>query len=195
MRYMDVGEKVEQRSWWRRHRMHIIVFVVAIVAIVLVSVFAGRLGDFKNYGILGVFITAFVGSTAPFWPMPGSLAAFIAGGSFGWASVPFIALAAGTGEAIGECVYYSIGYGSQPALQKSKWYNRLQGWMERRGGLTIFVFSTVPNPLIRFVDVSAAGLHYPLRKFFPICWSGKVIKSFAFTLAGAGVIPWLGHLL
>jgi membrane protein DedA with SNARE-associated domain len=135
---------------------------------------------------------ALFGSIAPIWPLPGALAAFIAGG-MGW-PVPFIALAAGTAEPIGELTYYSIGYGSQPVLQKSKWYARLQGWMKRRGGLTIFLLSMIPNPIIRFADVAAAGLRYPLRKFIPFCWTGKMIKSFAFAAAGAGLFPALTHL-
>jgi uncharacterized membrane protein YdjX (TVP38/TMEM64 family) len=185
-------EAVETRSWWRRNYLYVLSFVLGAAAIALIPIFGGKVKEFENFGYLGVFLMGVIGSAAPVWPMPGSWAAFIAAG-LGW-NIVWVGLAAGIGEAIGEVAYYGLGYSGQPLLKKVKWYPRVEGWMRRRGWLTIFLASAIPNFIIRLVDVSAAALRYPLWKFFLFCWAGKTVKSFAFAAAGAGLFAWLTNL-
>jgi len=185
-------EVVETRSWLRRNYIYILAFVFGAAAIALIPIFGGKVKEFENFGYLGVFLMGVIGSAAPVWPMPGAWAAFIAAG-LGW-NIVWVALAAGIGEAIGEITYYLVGYSGQPLLKKVKWYPRIERWMKRRGWLTIFLASAIPNFIIRLVDVSAAALRYPLWKFFIFCWAGKTVKSFAFAAAGAGLFTWLTNL-
>lgn len=180
------------RSWWRRNYLHILAFVIGAAIMALALIFGGHVRAFEGYGYLGVFLMGVIGSAAPVWPMPGAWAAFIAAG-LGWPIV-WVALAAGIGEAIGELTYYALGYSGRPLFQNMKWYRRVEGWMRRRGGLTIFVVSAIPNFIIRLADVSAGVLRYPVWKFFIFCWAGKTIKSFGFAFAGAGLFTWLTNL-
>ncbi len=191
----EVGEAV-RRSWLRRNYGYIVAFVGAIAVIFVALHFGARFQQFEGYGYPGIFLTALLGSTVPIWPVPGALASFI-GGGLHWNPF-FIALAAGTGEAIGELTYYSIGYSGRGVMEKAKkWrlYNKFDDLMRRRGSITLFLVSVVPNPFIRFADVAAGAMRFPLRKFFPIVWTGKFIKSLAFAFAGAGILPWFTNII
>ena len=180
------------RSWWRRNYLHILAFLVGVGAMALALLFGEGIREFEKYGYVGVFLMGVIGSAAPVWPMPGAWAAFIAAG-LGW-NIVWVGLAAGIGEAIGELTYYFLGYSGRPLFGDWKWYHRVQSWMRRRGSITIFLTSAIPNFVIRLADVSAGVLHYPVWKFFLFCWAGKTVKSFCFALAGAGLFSWLTNL-
>jgi hypothetical protein len=47
----------------------------------------------------------------------------------------------------------------------------------------------------KLVNASARASCFPLGKLFLVCWVGKTIKSFAFALAGMGLIGWLTDLV
>ena len=200
-----MDEEAKPVSWWKRN-LHLIALVVTILLMVSLIILGamretsikGFIDEFGDYIYLGVFLMGIAGSTAPIWPLPGSWAAFLAAGYFGsgygWYLL-IIALAAGTGEAIGELSGYTLGYSGQPVMTKWKKYQRFEDWMKRHGSLAIFLVSAVPNPVIKLVNASAGALRYPLWKLFLICWLGKIIKSFGFALAGAGLSFWFTKLV
>ncbi|MDY6912761.1 MAG: VTT domain-containing protein, partial [Chloroflexota bacterium] len=165
----------------------LLVAAVAIVVVLIITV--DEPTDFKGYikssGYVGVLLMGIIGSSSPVWPLPGSWAAFIAGGL---GLNPFLlGLAAGLGEPIGESTAYMAGYGGQVAVTNLRGYTRVETWMKRRGAITLFLVCAIPNFLTKAAVVCAGALRYPFWKFFPICWAGKTIKSFMFALAGAGL--------
>ncbi|MFA4835539.1 MAG: VTT domain-containing protein [Dehalococcoidia bacterium] len=179
-----------------RRLYYIPVLVVVVAIIVAVLLFMDRPTDAKEYvkssGYTGVLLMAIIGSTSPVWPIPGSVAAFLAGG-FGLN--PFVlALVAGTGEALGESIIYAAGKGGQPMVAKWKRYRQIEGWTARHGALTIFLTSVIPNFFGKLVTIAAGALHYPWWKFAVLCWSGKTIKDLCFALAGAGLFDIIVHL-
>src|SRR4030042_2413581 len=160
-----MGEEAKPASWWRRNYIHILVLLATIllmVSLILLGVMSEvGIEEFEDYIYLGVFLMGIAGSAAPIWPLPGSWAAFLAAGFFGsgygWYLL-IIALAAGTGEAIGELSGYMLGYSGQPVMTKWKKYQRFEDWMKRHGSLAIFLTSAVPNPVIKLVNASAGAL-------------------------------------
>ena len=200
-----MSEERKPVSWWRRNGTHIAVFAVTIGIIVILILLGIQQKDtllklkdniegFRNYGYVGIFLMGIAGSASPIWPLPGSWAAFI-GGGLGW-NLFFIAVAAGTGESIGELSGYALGYGSQPAIANRRWYQRLERWMSRHGAITVFLVAVVPNPgVIKLVNASAGALRFPIWKWFLISWLGKTIKSFGFAVAGAGLFHWLTGII
>jgi len=173
----------------RKQYYYLPLLIIAIVIIVAIVVFIDKPTDFEGYvkrsGYLGVLIMGIIGSASPIWPLPGSWAAFIAGG-LGLNPI-VLALAAGFGEPVGEATAYMAGYGGQVAITKWKRYERVEGWMKRHGAITLFLVSAVPNNLTKVVVIAAGALRYPWWKFFLLCWGGKTIKSFMFAIAGAGL--------
>lgn len=180
--------------------IYILVLLAAIgmtVAFVILGIsYKNRIEEIKeieSFGYPFVFLMGLAGSASPIWPLPGSLAAFLWAGwsGFGW-GIPLIAVAAGTGEALGELSGYMLGYGSQPAVNKSSRFQRFGGWIKRRGSAAIFLSAAIPNIGVgKFVNASAGASRFPLKKMFLFCLAGKIIKSLGFALAGAGLLTWI----
>ena len=181
----------------KRQLKYILLLVAGVLVMILVSVFVQKPTNFNEYiqssGYEGVFLMGVIGSASPVWPLPGSWAAFIAGGL---GLNPFLlGLAAGLGESIGELSGYAAGYGGQIALRRFKRYAQIERWMRRYGGPTILVVSAIPNFFIKAATIAAGGLRYPLWKFFIFCWGGKTIKSLGFAFAGYGLFDGIKHLI
>ncbi len=191
------SDQAEELPTRRRQFYYLPILIVAVVIVVLVIVFVDKPVDFEGYikssGYAGVLLMGIIGSTSPIWPLPGSWAAFIAGG-LGLNPI-MLALAAGFGEPIGEITAYMAGYGGQVAVTNWKRYNQIAGWMTRYGAITIFLVSAVPNTFTKFAVVAAGALRYSWWKFFVLCWAGKTIKSFGFAIAGAGFFNVIVNLI
>lgn len=181
----------------KRTYPYLALIAAAVAIILIVSILVGKPKDFEGYvktsGYLGVLLMGILGSTSPIWPLPGSWAAFIGGGL---GLNPFLlALSAGIGEPLGETTAYLGGYGGQVAIKKWKRYAQIESWMRRRGRITIFLLSAVPNFAIKLAVVVAGALRYPWWRFFLFCWAGKTLKSLGFALAGAGLFTFVLNLL
>jgi uncharacterized membrane protein YdjX (TVP38/TMEM64 family) len=191
--------EVARKPLTRKSKIIHISFLVASIAITILFLvyLQGKLKylteTYENYGYLGIFLMGLIGSSAPIWPLPGYLAAFIAGG-LGWN--PFlIALAAGVGESIGEWVGYIGGFGTQRAVEKLGFYTRIEVWMKRRGSIVIFLASAIPNHFIKAVGAAAGALRYPAWKYYLLTLSGKYVKSLAAALIGGLLFPYFEPLL
>jgi uncharacterized membrane protein YdjX (TVP38/TMEM64 family) len=200
-----MDEEARPASWWRENYIRILVLLVTI-GIMAASILLGvaykdkikEIKEFENFSYSFIFLMGIAGSAAPIWPLTGAISAFLWAGWSGlsW-GIPFVALAAGTGEAIGELSGYTLGYGGQPAFKKWKRYQRFEEWMKRHRAVAIFLVSAVPIPLhiIKLVNASAGASHFPVWKMFLLCWMGKIIKCFGFALAGVGLLSWITDLV
>ena len=180
----------------RKQLKYLALLIVGVLIMVLVGVLVQKPSNPTEYirtsGYAGVFLMGVLGSASPFWPLPGSWAAPLAAGL--GLNPLLVGLAAGLGEPIGELSGYTAGYGGQVAIQKWKRYEQLERWMRRRGGLTIFLVSAIPNFFIKLVTIAAGALRYPTWKFFIFCWAGKTIKSVAAAYIGYSVSDWIQDL-
>jgi membrane protein YqaA with SNARE-associated domain len=171
------------------------VLVVALVLALSVAIFVfrDRFAELAAVGYPGIFVVSLLGNATIILPAP-SLALVFAMGSV----LPplLVGLAAGLGEALGELTGYAAGFGGQAAIDKGERYERLRQWMTRRGGITIFALSLVPNPFFDLAGLAAGTLRYPLWRFLLFCWAGKTIKTTIVAWAGAQsmniIRPFLG---
>jgi membrane protein YqaA with SNARE-associated domain len=138
----------------------------------------------KALGYPGLFILAALSYATVFLPTPAGLVVFAMG-----AHLPplGVAVAAGSGAAIGELTGYLAGYSGQAAVERTAAYQRLVGWMQRNGGLTIYLLATIPNPLVDLSGIAAGALRVPVYKFLFYCWLGQMTKMFAIASLGAGL--------
>ncbi len=157
--------------------------VVLLVLTISVVIFALRdhLAELEAVGYSGIFLVSLIGNATVILPAP-SLALVFAMGS----ALPplLVGLAAGAGEALGELTGYGLGFGGQAVIEDQALYGRLVAWMERRGGITVFVLSAIPNPFFDLAGIAAGALGYPLWRFLLFCWLGKTLKT--------TVVAWLG---
>jgi len=147
---------------------------------------------FQQYGYVGIFLISLIGNASIALPIPSLFFTFVGGNAFNWV---IVGLAAGIGEALGESTGYLAGYGGSAIIENQKLYKRMHDWMEKYGGLTLFILSVIPNPIIDLAGIAAGASGFGYFKFLLFCWSGKTIKTLAFAAAGAYSVNWLLNYL
>lgn len=170
------------------------VLVLLLVVIVTVGSILGRdrVNEFALYGYSGVFAVSLLGNATILFPAPSLAVVFGMGSAL---NPVLVGLVAGIGEALGELTGYAAGYGGQPFLQDYKRYSQFEYWMRRRGLLTVFALSMVPNPFFDVAGIIAGMTRLSLWKFLLVCWLGKTIKTSAFALTGAHSVLLFEHFM
>lgn len=143
---------------------------------------------FQRWGYFGIFLTSLIGNASIALPIPSLFFTFVGGGTFNWV---IVGLVSGIGEALGESTGYLAGYGGSAIIENRRLYNRMHHWMEKYGGLTIFVLSVVPNPIIDLAGIAAGASRFGYFKFLVYCWAGKTIKTLIFAFAGSHSVHWI----
>ena len=164
-------------SWCQRQSqrtLRILALAAVVLAIALAFLFRDSLPDPESVAYPGLFILSFVSSASVLIPLPG-IVAVCSGGVL--LTPLFVGLVAGVGETLGETTGYLAGYSGRDVVQRSRRYQRIQPWVERRGWILLFLFSSVPNPLFDFVGMAAGAARVPLWQFYGSVWAGKTIKS------------------
>ncbi len=173
--------------------MMIYVIVLGSIGVGLFMWLTGRL-NVDNSGYLGAFIINLVGSGAIVVPVPG-VAAVCAGAAPGLGLSPVaLGFIGGAGATIGEVTGYLAGFGGQGLVSRFRFYGRVHGWVRRRGGVALFVFAVIPNPLFDIAGIAAGGLGYPLPKFLIYVGAGKVIRFVGVAFACRYGIEWIARV-
>jgi membrane protein DedA with SNARE-associated domain len=169
-------------------------FVLLVVLGISVAIYAlrDRFAAWGAWGYPGIFLVSLLGNATIILPAP-SLALVFAVGS----ALPavLVGLAAGAGEALGELTGYAAGFGGRAVVENFQTYARLSAWMQKAGGVTIFVLSVLPNPFFDLAGIAAGTLRYPVWRFLLFCWLGKTIKTTLVAWAGAQSITFLESIL
>ena len=155
------------------------------ISVAILAIPADELEQLEAFGYPGLFILSVISNATLFLPAPGWLIVISMGARF---SVPLVTLVAGSGAAIGELSGYLAGFSGQAVVEDQPMYQRMVGWMERNGGLTVFILAAMPNPFVGLGGIAAGTLRMPVWRFLLWCWLGKLIKMGAFALTGAGLL-------
>jgi membrane protein YqaA with SNARE-associated domain len=170
-----------------------ILVVVAMVGIsVAIFLFRDQMASLAALGYPGVFLVSLLGNATIILPAPYLLIVFAMGSSL---SPPLVALAAATGAALGEMTGYAAGYGGRAVIPAGRTYERLKGWMERRGGITVFLLAAITNPFADVGGIIAGTLRYPVRSYLFYSWLGKMVKMLVIAYAGARSLTWIEQLI
>ncbi len=135
----------------------------------------------EQFGYVGIFLASLLTNASLILPVPGVLITSAMGAVF---NPFFVALAAGGGATIGEISGYLAGFSGQAIVEKTKWHEKLEGWMRRYGDLTIVVLAFIPNPAFDIVGIMAGAMKISLTRFLFFCFIGKVLKMLVFAFGG-----------
>ena len=168
-----------------------VALVVVITLTVILVINRDRLQGLQAYGYPGIFLLSALSYATVLFPVPGVMFTSAMGAVFN----PFwVAVAAGTGAAVGELSGYLVGFSGQAVFENSKRYERVVQWMQKFGDITILVLATIPNPLFDVVGMLAGVLKLPIWKFLLYCTIGNIIKMMMFAFAGDWLVRTLGGL-
>lgn len=163
-------------------RALILIGVIALT-VYLVSI-RDQVKQLGTYGYAGIFLVSILVNATIIIPVPGVLLASAMGAIFN----PFwVAVAAGSGAAIGELSGYLAGFSGQAVVENAKLYERLTNWMKKYGNITILVLAFIPNPLFDVAGMIAGALKMNFFKFLFFCALGKIMKMMVFAYTGASI--------
>ena len=169
-------------------RICAIIFVLALTVLLYLN--RGKVQQLGALGYPGIFLVSILANATIILPVPGILITSAMGAIFN----PFwVAVAAGTGAALGELTGYLAGFSGQAVIENHKWYERFERWMKKFGDITIFILAIIPNPLFDVAGMTAGALKMPLWRFLIWATLGKIVKMMIFAYFGAyisSLIPW-----
>lgn len=170
-------------------RILALVFVIGLTIFLFLN--RDKVEDLEVFGYPGIFLISLISNATLILPLPGVLFTSAMGAVFH----PFwVALAAGSGAAIGETSGYLAGYSGQGIIERTKWSDRIEGWMRKYGSITVLLLAFVPSPLFDIAGITAGILKMPYLKFLLWCMVGKILKMLVFAYGGSFIldkIPWL----
>jgi uncharacterized membrane protein YdjX (TVP38/TMEM64 family) len=170
--------------------------LVAFAAVVAITLYIVSIRDeaerLAAYGYPGIFVLSILANATVILPAPGVAITFAMGAVFHPIGV---ALAAGSGAALGELTGYLAGFSGQGVAARAPVFERLAAWTMRNGGWAVMVMAFIPNPFFDVAGAAAGALRMPVAKFLAWAWVGKVLKMLLFAYAGSASVDWLARLL
>ncbi len=179
----------------RKEKLQNIARVVLLLALLALTIYLisirDRLEGLEAYGYPGIFVLSLLANATVIIPIPGILLTSAMGAVFH----PFwVAIAAGCGAAIGELSGYLAGFSGRTVIQRVSKYEKLIGWMQKYGDITIFLLAFFPNPAFDMAGITAGGLKVPIRRFLFWCTLGKILKMLVFAYSGAKIFEFFPYL-
>jgi len=176
-----VNPPPEQPAGWRVNLLRILVLVAVIGISLLLLHQREQIQRLAGVGYPGIFITAMISSATVLVPGPGLAIVFTMGGILH----PFgVALAAGSGAAVGEISTYLAGISGRAVIERMDLYRRIKPQIMKYGPLAIFVLGVIPNPTFDLAGIAAGALKMTFWKFFLAVWGAQVIKMLFIAFAG-----------
>jgi uncharacterized membrane protein YdjX (TVP38/TMEM64 family) len=172
------GFTTKQKAW----RVLLLVAVMALTIVLLLN--REKIQHLESYGYPGIFLLSILTNATILIPLPGVIFTSAMGAIFN----PFwVAIASGSGAALGELSGYMAGVGGQVWLTNLDWYQRLEGWIKKYDNWPIILLAFIPNPLFDMAGFIAGAAKMPLWKFLLFTWIGKIAKMLLFAYLGAGI--------
>ena len=185
-------EPAKPTTFWTSRPFRFILIALVLAISVAIFSFREQFAELAAVGYPGIFLVSFLGNATVVLPAPSLALVFAMGSAF---PPLLVGLVSGAGEALGELTGYALGYGGQAVIENEAAYGRLVAWMERRGGITVFVLSVIPNPFFDLAGIAAGSLRYPIWRFLLFCWMGKTIKTTLVAWAGSRSIALVEQFL
>lgn len=170
--------------------------ILALFAVIGITLYVfsirDRVEEFAKFGYPGIFLIALLANATVLLPAPGIAVIYAMGAIFNPLGV---ALAAGTGGALGELSGYLAGFSGQAVIERTDAYERIKPWVEKYGGWAILVLSAIPNPFFDAAGIAAGIAKMPVQTFLLFTWIGQLIKMSIFALAGKYSIDFFSSFL
>ncbi len=173
----------------------VVIFVGVIALTAYLFTIRDQLQKLQGYGFIGIFLISIVANATIIIPLPGVILTSAMATIFNPLGV---AIAAGSGAALGELTGYLAGFSSQGVVENSPRYARILEWMKKHRRLTdlaILALATIPNPFFDLAGMASGALKIPIWRFLLWVWIGKILKMLPFAYAGSPILNFITQLL
>lgn len=185
---MNSHKQNEVRKWERLRNRAIPLLILILVLAITIALFLfflqnpEKIKEFEKYGYPGAFLISLVSTATVILPAPGILLVIALGATL---NSVLVGLISALGGSIGEMTGYMLGYSGRGFARSNKMLVRAEGWMRRRGFVTVFLFSLIPLLPFDVVGVVSGALRFPIWKFLLACFLGKTLLTIVLIQTGA----------
>lgn len=166
--------------------LSIFILILSVVLSIGLFIFRDYFKDFRNLGLIGIFLINFVSSATFFISGPAFLTVIAGGSIYHPLLVAFIA---SLGASAGDMISYSFGYSgrrlTEHRLRKKLWFVVIEDVFKAYGSIFIFVFAIIPNPFFDAVGLFAGVMGMNYSKFFILMLFGRFARFIILALIGA----------
>lgn len=177
-----------QPAGWKINLLRVLVLAAVLAVSLFLIQQRAQIQRLAGVGYPGIFVTAMISSATVLVPGPGLAIVFTMGGILHPLGV---ALAAGSGAAVGEISAYLAGISGRVVIERMDLYRRIQPQVVKYGPFAIFVLGVIPNPAFDLAGIAAGALEMPFWKFFLAVWAAQVLKMTLIAFAGSFSLNWL----
>ncbi|MDM7998945.1 MAG: VTT domain-containing protein [Dehalococcoidia bacterium] len=187
-----------RRGGWRLILLSaLLIIAIGILAVVFredLKSIVDNIERYEKYTYIIAFVVNFMAGATVIVYVPGVPTVFALGGIV---QFPFaVGIVAGLGEALGGFTGYLLGRGGESYLKEpqtngriqrafQKIYSRIDGWMGKRGYVTVFLASAVFNPFYMLFGATAGATRMAPWKYYLASAAGKIVKG--------TYVAYLGH--
>lgn len=175
--------------------VRVLIFLGVIALTIYLYQIRDQVKQLQAYGYVGIFLISIIANATIIIPLPGIVLTSAMGTIFNPLGV---AIAAGSGAALGELTGYLAGFSGQAIVEKAERYHRILDWMAkhpRSTDLAIFALALIPNPLFDLAGMASGTMRIPIWRFLFWVWLGKILKMLPFAYAGAPLMKFFSDLL
>lgn len=173
---------VKKRAGLKPKIISVLTLLLVVAITVALFLYRDRVAELGGYSYLSAFLVCLVSNSSVILPVPGILLFFPLVTTF---NPVLLGLAGATGGTIGEITGYMAGYSGRGMIQDIRMFDRVEGWMRRRGVWVVFVFAVTPFLLVDIAGLVAGAIRFPLWKFLLVVWVGKSLKYIGLLMAAA----------
>jgi membrane protein DedA with SNARE-associated domain len=152
----------------------LIVIAVSVGIFYFYRQYPERIKELQSYSYLGAFVIGLLFNATVVLPTGGVVVLIALGATMPFPGPIFVGLTGGTGAALGEIMGYIAGRSGRSLLARGDMYHRVERWVQRWGGLTIFLASVFPF-VFDLVGIAAGAARYSFSKFLLYCWLGRML--------------------
>jgi len=191
---MDIELKkfgIEKKDRKKYLKVIFLIILVSVGSFFLLNKFSFALEGLKQYGYLGVFLSALAANATIVLPAPFmSFTILFAISLASQTNLIVVVLSYALGASLGEGVGYLIGRGGKRMLndRENGLYQRVEKWVKKHGNWAIIILSFQPIFPFDFVGLAAGAIKYPWWKFLLFCFIGRIPKYLI--LIGGGFEIW-----
>ncbi|MBI2033303.1 MAG: VTT domain-containing protein [Candidatus Levybacteria bacterium] len=162
----------------------ILVFLVSCLLILVAYNYREQIGQFRSYGLFGIFLINFFGSSTIFFPVP-SIASVVVGGSI-YPPI-LVAFFAALGASLGDMIAFIFGSsGKKVFLQNmNHHYHFFVRLFKKYGSVIIFLMAFFPNPFFDGVGILAGIFSYSPLRFFLLMFFGRLLRNIILSFGGS----------
>ena len=178
-----------------------VVVITTVLSIWLMIRYWKEIGELDKWGLVGIFIIAFVAGSSIPTPISYLLVIFAMANqpTYGIWQPALVGLSGGLGAGAGGTLVFLVGRGGRqlfPGLKdlsaeeqtrtkiSNKFFSKFNQWAHKRGSIVVFVMSALLNPVFAPMAIAMGALRFKAIKFFIMCTFGNILKAMVIAYIG-----------